>query len=125
MGAWTYTDKNYIENAMKLMKTSRDISQVVVTEIDDIFLRDFSKISLYDTMMIGFNFLPSLFRMKTYHLLEGGLVGLTKNVTYGAGAGSTYGLISMYYTKKGYRVAVLNESYAKKIDKTNFSYKYL
>lgn len=75
-------------------------------------------------MKIGFNFLPSLHRMKAYHLIEGGLTNLTRNVTFGAGAGSTYGLISMFYAKKGYRVALLNENYAKKIERTNFLYKY-
>lgn len=61
-----------------------------------------------DSLLLGFNMFPSLHKMKIYQNVEGGFSQLTGNLTYSYSARLAENIISDYYIKNGYKVAILN-----------------
>jgi hypothetical protein len=65
-----------------------------------------------DTLLAGFNLMPSLYSFKALGHV-GGFSNFTKNITYGKSAELADIILSMYYIHHGYHISVLTDCYLK------------
>ena len=70
-------------------------------------------------MYSGYNFNPSIHRLKDYTLWPGGFSNLTFFTTFGLGAGTAELVISMHYIMMGKYTVLANENYIRHIGTTN------